>query len=196
MTASSYVSGFPTNRDLVYTTSKFPLPKSPVCGTSVTLTLMGKQTLQRAFVYYSSARLRAARRKSAWNLVLIPPAILGWLGSWYGQFRIVWAFHEWLYPQHSFRGFWQEGISFASFVPSFLMLFGPFFGALCLGLIFANCVAWLILPARRKLDEESVSYPGTGFRESTVALIRLARWAVPIGLAIALTAASLLKSLR
>jgi len=157
---------------------------------------MGKQTLQRIFGFYSAARLRAARRKSAWNLVLIPPAILGWLGCWYGLFRIVWAFHLWLYPQHLFRDFWQEGISLRSFAPSFLMVFGPFFGALCIGLIFANCVAWLILPARRKLDEESQSYPGTGFRESTVALIRLAGWAVSLGLVVALIAASLLRSLR
>ena len=157
---------------------------------------MRKQTLQRVSEYYSSARLRASRRKSAWNLILIPPGIFGWLGSWYGQFRIVWTFHQSLYPCHAFRDFWKEGISFSSFVPSFLMVFGPLFGSLCLGLIFANCIAWLIIPTRRRLDEESANYPGTGFRESTVALIRLARWAVPIGLVVALIAASLLKSLR
>lgn len=158
--------------------------------------LMGKHILQQVSAYYSSARLRASRHKSTWNLILIPPAILGWLGSWYGQFRIVWTFHQWFYPDHSFRDFWKEGISFASFVPSFLMVFGPFFGSLCLGLIFANRIAYLIIPARRKLDEESADYPGTGFRDSTVALTRLARWAVPIGLVVALIAASILKSLR
>jgi hypothetical protein len=127
---------------------------------------------------------------------LIPPALFGWLGSWYGFFRIVWAFHQTLYPQHAFHDFWQEGISFASFVLSFLMLFGPFFGAICLGLIFANCVAWLIPLARRALNAEAEGYRGTGFRESTGALLRCAKWAVPGGLIISLVAASLLKSLR
>jgi hypothetical protein len=127
---------------------------------------------------------------------LIPPAIFGWLGSWYLQFRIVWAFHRRIYPQHAFRDFWQEGIRFGSLVLSFLMLFGPLFGALGIGLIFANCVVWLITPARRKLTEESVGYPGSGFHEATVTLIRLAAWAVPLGLLVALIAASLLKSLR
>src|SRR5262249_21954856 len=94
------------------------------------LTLMGKQALQRVFESYFPARLRAARRRSAWNLLLIAPAILGWLGSWYGQFRVVWAFHQRLYPQHSIHDFWQEGISFVSFVLSFVMLFGPVFGSL------------------------------------------------------------------
>ena len=76
------------------------------------------------------------------------------------------------------------------------MLFGPFFGALCIGLIFANCIVWLVVPARQKLDEESDGYPGTGYRESTVALLRMAGKSIPIGMLVALAAASLLKSLR
>ncbi len=146
--------------------------------------------------YYSAARERAQRRKSAWNLILIPPGLVGWLGSWHGLFCIVWGFHKVLYPQHDFRNFWQEGISLGSFAFSFVMLFGPFFGALCLGLIFANLVAWLIPPARRALNAEAVGFEGTGFRESNEILLRLAKWAVPMGLFVALVAAALLKSLR
>ena len=157
---------------------------------------MTKQNPQRILSFYAAARLRVRRRKSAWNLILIPTALLGWLGSWYGLFQITWAFHRTLYPQHAFHDFWQEGVSFASFVPSFLMLFGPAPASICIGLIFANCVAWLIPPARRTLDAEAEGYKGTGFRESTEALLRLAKWAVPGGLIIALVAASLLRSLR
>jgi hypothetical protein len=157
---------------------------------------MSKQSLQRAAAFFTEARLRARRRKSAWNLILIPPALFGWLGSWYGFFRIVWAFHQTLYPQHALRDFWQEGVGFASFVPGFLMLFAPFPAAICIGLIFANCVAWLIPSARRTLDAEAEGHKGTGFRESTEALLRLAKWAIPGGLIIALVGASLLRSLR
>lgn len=157
---------------------------------------MTRQNPHRVSTFYAAARLRARRRKSAWNLILIPPALFGWLGSWYGMFRLDWAFHQTLYPQHTFHDFWQDGVSFASFVPSFLMLFAPAPGSICLGLILANCVAWLIPPARRKLDAEAEGYRGTGFRESTGALLTCAKWAVPGGLIIALVSASLLKSLR
>jgi hypothetical protein len=157
---------------------------------------MSKAGLQRVSTFITNARLRARRRKSAWNLILIPPALFGWLGSWYVFFRIVWAFHHRIYPQHAFHDFWQEGVSFASFVPSFLMLFALFPASICIGLIFANCVAWLIPPARQTLDVEAEGFEGTGFRESNEALFRLAKWAVPGGLIIALVAASLLKSLR
>lgn len=143
-----------------------------------------------------AARIRARRRKSAWNLLLIPLWLVGFLSSWYGMFRIVWAFHQAIYPQHAFRDFWQDGIGFVSFVPSFLMVFGPFPGSLCIGFVFANCVAWLIPPARRKLDAEAASFPELGFRESNATLVKWGMWLVPCGLVLALLAASLLKSLR
>jgi hypothetical protein len=157
---------------------------------------MRKQSLQRVSVFFTEARLRARRRNSAWNLILIPPALFGWLGSWYVFLRIVWAFHQIFYPQHAFHDFWQEGVGFESLVLSLLMLFAPFPASICIGLIFANCVASLIPPARETLDSEAEGFEGTGLRESNEALLRLAKWAVPGGLIIALVAASLLKSLR
>src|SRR5258708_38681130 len=104
-----------------------------------------------ALNFYTAARVRAQRRKSPWNLILIPLVLSGWLGAWYGLCWVAWAFHQWLYPQHLFRDFWQANISFSSFVPSFLMLFAPVPGAVCLGMAAANCIAWLIPPARRTL---------------------------------------------
>ena len=157
---------------------------------------MNKLSLQRISTFLTDARVRARRRKSAWNLILIPPALFGCLGSWYVFFRIVWAFHQRLYPQHAFRDFWQEGVRLASFVPSFLMLFAPLPGSICIGLIFANCVAWLFPPAQQTLNAEAEGFEGTGFRESNELLLRFAKWTVPGGLIIALVAASLLRSLR
>jgi hypothetical protein len=157
---------------------------------------VAKRRLQQVFEFYAAAKFRAQRRRSAWNLILIPLSLAGWLGTWYGLFRVVWAFHVLFYPQHVFRDFWPDGISFPSFVPSFLMIFALAPGALCFGLVVANCIAWLLFPARRTFDAESVGHPGTSFRESTGALLRLALWTIPTGLIIALLAASLLKSLR
>lgn len=146
--------------------------------------------------FYAEARARAQRRRSPWNLILIPLVLGGWLSAWYVLFRLVWAFHQFLYPTHQFRDFWQPGISFSSFVPSFLMTFAPVPGAICLGMVAANCIAWLIPPARRTFDAESVGYPGTSFREATGALLKAASFATPFGLIIALIAASTLRSLR
>jgi hypothetical protein len=82
-----------------------------------------------------SFRHRAQRRNSAWNLILIPLGFAGWLGTWYGLFLLVWAFHVKLYPQHNLRDFWGEGVSFSSFIPGFLMVFALMPGAVCLGFI-------------------------------------------------------------
>jgi hypothetical protein len=150
----------------------------------------------KASEFYVAARNRARRRHSTWNLLLIPLCLAGWLGTWYLLFRLVWAFHRLLYPQHLLAEFWGKGISFTSFVPSFLMVFAPAAGALCFGLMIANCLVWLIPPARRTLDAEAVGYPGTGFREATTALLRLAGWTLPTGMAIAILAASMLRSMR
>jgi len=155
-----------------------------------------KRTAEQIAQFYVSARSRAQRRHSLWNFILIPLGLSGWLGSWYGLFRLVWAVHVCLYPQHSLGNFWQEGISFQSFLSSFLMTFALAPGTLCVGLIFANCLSWLLPPARRVFDVESVGYRGTSFREATGALLKVALWAVPAGLIIALVSATLLTSLK
>lgn len=143
-----------------------------------------------------AARLRAKRRHSPWNLILIPLTLGCWLAVWFALFRLTWALHVWLYPDHLFRNFWQAGISFPSFFLSFLMLFALMPAALCLGFVIANCIAWLIPPARRVFDAEAKGYPGTSFPEANAALLRLSLWTVPIGLGLSVFAASLLRSLR
>ena len=155
-----------------------------------------RQFVQRTVEWYAGARHRAQRRRSAWNLILIPLGLAGWLGAWYGLFRLVWAFHVTLYPQHSLHDFWGKGVSFSSFVPSFLMVFALMPGAICLGLILANCVAWLIAPARRTFDAEAAGYHGASFREATSTLFKLAAWTLSAGLIIALLSAWALASLR
>ncbi len=136
------------------------------------------------------------RRKSPWNLILIPLSFVFWLGIWYVLFRLVWAFHILLYPQHHLGDFWQKGVSFSSFIPSFLMVFALLPGAICLGLALANCVVWLIPPARRALDKEAFDHPGANFREATRRLLILSAITIPSGLAVALISAWALISLK
>ena len=157
---------------------------------------IGKSLVERANAFLERARFRAQRRRSPWNLILIPLTFGGWLGTWYLVFRLVWTYHVWLYPDHQFRNFWHKGISFPSFALSFLMLFALLPGAMSLGFVFGNLVAWLAKPARKTFEAESVGYPGTTFRESNAGLLRMAMWTFPAGVALSLLAASFLKSLR
>jgi len=155
-----------------------------------------RNLIQKGAEYYAAARHRAQRRKSAWNALLIPFCFGGWLVVWYGLFRLVWLFHVAIYPEHQFRDFWQAGISFWSFVPSFLMVFSLMPGAIVVGFMLGNILLWLIAPARRIFEAESRGYAGTSFRDSMRGLFRFGVWLLPIGLVIAFAAAYFLKSLR
>src|SRR6266849_7630251 len=95
---------------------------------------------RKAAEYYVGARQRAKRRKSPWNVLLIPFCFGAFLGFWYLLFRLVWLFHSALYPSHQLREFWQDGVRLRSFVPSFLMVFALMPGALILGFMFGNAL--------------------------------------------------------
>jgi len=110
-------------------------------------------------------------------------------------FGLVWAFHVYFYPSHRLHDFWQSRISLKSFIPSFFMVFALTPGSIATGLVLTNIVACLIAPARRTFDKDAVGYPGTDFRSATRGLWSFARWALPIGIAIALASAYCLRSL-
>jgi hypothetical protein len=69
------------------------------------------------------------------------------------------------------------------------MMFAPVPGAITLGFMWGNVMAWLIPMARRTLDAEAEGYPGTSFRESMLGLARICVWTLPSGLCIAFIAA-------
>lgn len=151
---------------------------------------------QKAAAYYAGARHRAKRRKSPWNILLLILGFGAWLAAWYGLFRLVWLFHVRFYPEHQLRDFWRAGISFHSFVPSFLMVFSLVPAALTIGFLFTNSVFWQIKPIRRIFETEAHSHAGTSFRDSMRFLLKACAWALPVGLGVALAAAYFLKSLR
>lgn len=155
-----------------------------------------QRTAQKTIGYYADARKRAQRRKSAWNLILIPLGGAAVIGVWYTLFRLVWLFRVTMYPDHQLQDFWQEGISFGSFVPSFLMVFALAPAALTVGFMVGNLFAWLISPARRVFQAEAGNYPTVRFQATMRILWKVGVWAVPLGLFIALAASVFLRSLR
>ena len=152
--------------------------------------------MQRIAGYYAGARQRAQRRKSPWNALLILFCFAAWFGIWYALFRLVWLFHISLYPEHQLSAFWKEGISFRSFVPSFLMVFSLMPAAMIVGFMLGNILFWLVTPLRWIFEAEACGYPGTSFRDTMRILFMICVWVLPISLLIAFLAAYFLKSLQ
>jgi hypothetical protein len=150
----------------------------------------------KAGTFFANARNRAKRRKSPWNLILIPLCLGSAIAINCGLFMVVWAFHTYFYPAHQLNDFWQPGISGKSFVPSFLMVFALLPGSIAAGFMVGNALAWLVAPARRTFEAEARGYPGTSFRAAMSGLFALAVIALPIGLVISLASAYFLPSLQ
>ena len=94
--------------------------------------------------YFERAQVRAQRRKSPWNFILIPFVAGGIGGTCYALFQLMWRIHIMIHPEHigRFNEFWQEGIRLPSFLSSFLLLFPLFFAS-----IFVQELKTILLPA-------------------------------------------------
>jgi hypothetical protein len=161
---------------------------------------LGKELKQEVLSqgYWKRARNRAQRRKSPWNLLLIPLAAAGIGLSYYAQFRMLWHVHVLIYPEHAghFSEFWQEGIGFAAFVSSFLIAVPALFSSLVIGMMLANLAAWCVGPARRVFEREAKGVKWASFSESMATLWLVAKWVIPICLFLGFLGAATLRSLK
>lgn len=148
--------------------------------------------------FFDRAHRRAQRRKSPWNLLLIPLALGGIVLSAYVLFQIMWRVHIAVYPEHANKlgEFWGEGISPRSFISSFLLLVPLLIAAAPLGLMLANILAWCITPARKVFDKEAQGVKWASLSESMHGLAKVALIALPLCLLLSLIGAVTLKSLR
>jgi hypothetical protein len=137
--------------------------------------------------YLIEARIRARRRKSPWNTLLLFSAIPVWLAVWYGSFELFWRLNVYMYPEHSgYRDqFWTEGISFCPFISSFLMVFGPFFPSVGVALLFSNVLFRVVPPARRALDREALNVRGAAYISAQRGLLKLTLFSLAIGYGLA-----------
>lgn len=121
------------------------------------------------------ARSRRSRRHSPWNLLLAPATLVWFALAAYTLLRGLEAMQSGTrLLSLSFPGFFVAvGIAVAALMPAFLM---------------ANVSVWIIPPARHAMDREASEHPGTGFRESTLGLLKTSLVTVPMGIAIALAA--------
>jgi hypothetical protein len=134
--------------------------------------------------YYEDAVKRTQRRRSPWNLLLIPAAIVGVASmSWIlvDLFNIV----------HTNRHPGEALSSTARGLGPILVTIASFLAALPLGFLFANSIVRLVRPARIALDAEAQTVPGTDLRSSQRKLLRASTLIVPIALGLGLLGALL-----
>jgi hypothetical protein len=115
--------------------------------------------------YIADARQRAARRKSKWNLLLIPFAIIGAGLCWYFLIQLLLSLRVQFFPQDAFL---MNGTRLGNIA----MYVSPLFPSLGTGLILANLAVWMIPPARRALNEEAGTVAGTNFKSSNTGLAK------------------------
>ncbi len=130
--------------------------------------------------YITDARTRAGRRRSLWNLLLIPSYVVPWLlltlaslialGKLYGIVHAVDGFG--LVPDT---------------IGGIFMAVGSLFAWLGPAMILANVLVSIVPSARRALDREAAGVPGTDRAAANRSLLRLSCYLTPAGVAVALT---------
>jgi len=130
---------------------------------------------------FQNARERATRRKSGWNLLLLPGVVLPLAGLWLALVLALQLLHSALYPdQHLIN---SDGIG------TILTTVGSFVAALVPAMVIGNMVVRLIGPARRALDREASFSVGAGYSQSQNALLHFGRVPVLLGLLLGITGA-------
>ncbi len=110
-------------------------------------------------------RIRAARRKSRWNLLLLAFAVVGVAASW----PLIVLLLDKYRASLALPGLCLGG---STRLGNIRMHVSPGLPSIALGFILANLLIWCIPPARTALENEAKGFPGTDFRSSNVALIR------------------------
>jgi len=133
--------------------------------------------------FFEEARSRAKRRKSAWNLLLIP-AVFFPLAMIWGLLIFGFEFlHSAYYPAQSLRN--GRGVAVVATAVCSL------FAAIPVGMLVGNWVVWLFPTARRKIDTEVSTTSAGDFVSSQKVLLRLSAVVVPISLGLSAIGAML-----
>jgi hypothetical protein len=118
--------------------------------------------------FMAHARCRARRRKSPWNLLLFLLMFAAW---WALGFLLAWlgaSLHAALHPgQAPMFGPGSNRLS------TMLVLLPSLFGTLAPGFLLANLILHALPPARRALNAEAQTVPGTGYGESQRTLLKV-----------------------
>ena len=121
------------------------------------------------------ARLRARRRKSSWNILLIPsiaiPLGAGW---WALAMGFSWA-HAALHPLH-------DSGACKGTIAGVLFMVAPLFVLLGPSMMLGNAIVHAVPQVRTRLDAEAGTVRGTRYREAQHQLLRFTLIITSVGL--------------
>ena len=107
----------------------------------------------------------AKRRKSGWNLLLVPAVLLPLIAIWVALVLLGDCAHGLIYSGQTLRT--GRGLG------PILNALAPVFVAIPLGMLAGNLLVWCIAPARRALQREAAPHPALTFAASQSALLKL-----------------------
>jgi hypothetical protein len=129
--------------------------------------------------YMTDGRSRASRRRSRWNLLLIPCYILPWLLLWFGSALVFGRLYALIHASTRVR-------VLPDTIGGILIAVGALFAWLGPSMIIANQLVAAVPVARRALDQEATAVPGSDRQSANRALLRMSRVLVPVGFLVAL----------
>jgi len=129
--------------------------------------------------YFQEARARARRRKSPWNLLLIPFTTAGVGCSWYLMAKIMASLYQTRHPGYTFGHTRTNLGGDLIYVPLLLAAFP-------MGMMIGNILIWCIPPARRVLDQEAKGVWHASFKQSMRDLALFEVVILPIAIALSL----------
>jgi hypothetical protein len=129
--------------------------------------------------YLNDARVRARRRKSPWNLLLFPAAIIPWFTLWWFSVRLFGQFARLVHPDLVF-------VILPDTRGAILIGLGLLFAWLGPAMIVGDLLVSLVPGARRALDAEAAPFPETGLKASIRSVFRLSAFLTPVGLVAAI----------
>ena len=129
--------------------------------------------------YITDARTRAGRRRSRWNLLLIPCYLVPWLLLVLGSVIALGNLYGLIHVADGFR-------VLPDTVGGIFMAIGSLFAWLGPSMILANLMVATVPAARRALDREATGIPGTDRATANRRLLRVSCYLTPAGAAMAL----------
>jgi hypothetical protein len=130
--------------------------------------------------YWGRARERSRSAKTIWDLVFLP-AGFGAIGLiWFMFFKSFLWLHVLVYPTDLARLKTLMGGSMT--LGQALIGLVPLFSAIPLGLMAGNVLMWLVPPARRASEKKAKGVKWASFRDSQMALAKIALVLVPVGI--------------
>jgi len=140
----------------------------------------GRWSMEKgAMGYFEEARKRASRRRSAWNLLLIPAVLGTWAAMWYASVQAVGQLLRYTRPGLHFVLLPDSGAGT-------LIGLGLLFAWLPLAMVVSNVLVATVAPARRTLDREAQAVPGTDLVSANTRLLKVMLVITPTGLFLAI----------